>query len=415
MGHLRSNSLKYVGIALILVSAVAARAQVLRGSVTNGTTKKPVPGAEVVLLRLDKGMDEETRTKADSKGQFSFELPDSQTMRAVRARYENVNYFQPVTPGSTSVVVTVYESSPTVAGVQRTNQFVVFRAQGNELDAYEVFNLTNNSNPPRTQPAFDFYLPEGATVETAQAMREGGMALKVAPVPQSGNKYMIMYPLFPGQTHFQVVYKLPYSGNFKYQPKFAGPVGSFYVVTPKSMGFTPEAGSQYQTQDADTLAPDLKGMDLHVAKSTADDSKLAFQIAGEGLIPETNAQQAAPQSNAQNTQQEASDTRPGIGLGVPNDRPNPLTSAQPLLLLILTLFMAGGGAFVFMSSRPSTAATAQPHAQASAAPLLDALKEEMFQLETDRLQGRISGTAYDAAKAALDKTLHRAMKNRVNR
>jgi hypothetical protein len=68
-----------------------------------------------------------------------------------------------------------------------------------------------------------------------------------------------------------------------------------------------------------------------------------------------------------------------------------------------------------MSSRPSTAAAAQPHAQASAAPLLDALKEEMFQLETDRLQGRISGTAYDAAKAALDKTLHRTMKNRVNR
>jgi hypothetical protein len=37
------------------------------------------------------------------------------------------------------------------------------------------------------------------------------------------------------------------------------------------------------------------------------------------------------------------------------------------------------------------------------------MKEEIFQLETDRLQGKISAKDYESAKAALDKTLQRAV------
>ena len=41
--------------------------------------------------------------------------------------------------------------------------------------------------------------------------------------------------------------------------------------------------------------------------------------------------------------------------------------------------------------------------------LLEALKEELFQLETERLQGRISDAEYQQAKAALDLTIKRAI------
>jgi hypothetical protein len=395
-------------VAVLLVGMVAASAQVLRGTVTNGTTKKPVGGTEVVLIRLDKGMQEEARTKANARGEFSFELADNQVMRAVRSRYQNVNYIQPVLPGSSSVVVTVYESAPVLKGVERTSHLVVFRAQGSMLEGFEVFNVTNNSNPPRTQPAFDFYLPAGATIESADATREGAMTLKVGPAPQNDNKYIIPYPLFPGRTHFEVVYKLPYSGSFKYQPRFAGPEEKYYVFTPKSMGFTPDTASGYQTADAATVAGDLKGMDVHTA-TTGDENKLAFQIQGEGLIPEAPQQQSADA----NARQPGEPSGPGGGLGVPNERPNPLTNVQPWFLGLITLFMAGGGAFVFLMSRSQPVAVAKPHA--TAAPLLDALKEEMFQLEADRLHGKIAGREYEAAKSVLDKTLQRAMKNRVIR
>jgi hypothetical protein len=41
--------------------------------------------------------------------------------------------------------------------------------------------------------------------------------------------------------------------------------------------------------------------------------------------------------------------------------------------------------------------------------LLEAMKEELFQLETERLQGKISDGEYQQAKAALDLTMKRAM------
>jgi hypothetical protein len=41
--------------------------------------------------------------------------------------------------------------------------------------------------------------------------------------------------------------------------------------------------------------------------------------------------------------------------------------------------------------------------------LLEALKEELFQLEVEHKQGRISQPEYEKAKAALDQTLERAL------
>ena len=41
--------------------------------------------------------------------------------------------------------------------------------------------------------------------------------------------------------------------------------------------------------------------------------------------------------------------------------------------------------------------------------LLEAMKEELFQLEIDRQQGKISAEEYAKAKAALDETMRRAL------
>ena len=42
--------------------------------------------------------------------------------------------------------------------------------------------------------------------------------------------------------------------------------------------------------------------------------------------------------------------------------------------------------------------------------LLEALKEELFQLEVEHKQGKITQQEYEKAKAALDATLERAIK-----
>ena len=399
--------LKTASLAILLLcSALIASGQVLRGNAINGTTGKPAAGDPVVLLKLSQGMEEVAHTKTDAHGEFSFQLPDSGTMRAVRVQHEKVNYFQPVPPGTGSVTVTVYESAPAVPGVHQTSQSVIFQAQGNTIEGFAIFNVSNDSQPPRAQPGFSFYLPEGAEVQSAQAQREQGMPLRVAPVPQGDNRYTVTYTLLPGKTHFEIPYKLSYNGMLKFQPRLFGPVENFYVVTPKSMQFTPDSPSLYQATDAGNVAADLRGMDMHIASGATDEKQLAFTVAGEGMIPQTAEQQpAGAQGNGHDE-----DNRPGGGMGIPNERPNPLSSGQWAFLGVLTLFMTGGAAIVFMNSRPG--ATPAAAGQLQSAALMDALKEEMFQLEADKVQGKIKGDDYAAAKAALSKTLQRAMKKK---
>jgi hypothetical protein len=65
-------------------------------------------------------------------------------------------------------------------------------------------------------------------------------------------------------------------------------------------------------------------------------------------------------------------------------------------------------------SRPTPTATAPP-APARPSMLLEALKEELFQLEIEHKTGKITQQEYDKAKAALDGTLERAIKRETQK
>ena len=82
--------------------------------------------------------------------------------------------------------------------------------------------------------------------------------------------------------------------------------------------------------------------------------------------------------------------------------------------------MFAGGA-VYISSRSKTqialaspaVATAGAVAVGHSSALLDGLKEELFQLEMERQQGKISDQEYAKTKSALDQTLARAIKRKT--
>jgi hypothetical protein len=75
--------------------------------------------------------------------------------------------------------------------------------------------------------------------------------------------------------------------------------------------------------------------------------------------------------------------------------------------------LAGGAVYITSRSKsplPVTGPAERP-ARRSAA-LLDALKEELFQLEMEHQQGEISAEEYASAKAGLDQALGRALKRK---
>ncbi len=119
------------------------------------------------------------------------------------------------------------------------------------------------------------------------------------------------------------------------------------------------------------------------------------------------------------SQAAANDNRPGGGLGAPIDAPDPLHDYRVYLLGAFALVLVMGGALhrVAIQSpaggrrrRGGGGAGAGKQAHA----LLDAMKEELFQLELDRQQGKISAEEYAKAKSALDETMKRALARAKN-
>jgi len=425
-------------IVAFALLATFASAQTLTGTVKNSTINKPAAGDDVVLLSLGQGMEEAGRTKSDAQGNFSFKL-DGQGPHLVRVIHQGVTYHRMAPPGTTSVEVAVYDVSKKVEGIEVVADIMRFQASGGQLQVQRTFAVENSSKPPRTQMNernLEFYVPDGAKIEEAQAMTAGGQPVNSAPVPEGANaknRYSFLFPLRPGETRFEVVYTVPYTGSINIDPNLIYPVEHFVAVAPKSMGFVPANPSTYQA----TPFPGQPDANVEIAANAKPGQSAAFKLTGEGTLAQSEEEGGGGQSQGGGGTAQA-ESRPGGGLGPPIDAPPPTQKYQWWVLAGLALALITGG--VVIASRQQAAnRTARSKTKAASAleedeaeevaelssqdqvtlaraeqsrssKLLEALKEELFELEIDLKQGRISRQEYDNAKAALDQTLEHALK-----
>lgn len=412
--------MKRVALVLIVISALslAASAETIRGVVRNGTTNKPSAGDEVILKKIAAGMEDVGKTTTNSKGEFTFNAPPAEQHYLIWVKHQEVTYPKVATPGTSPIVVQVFDSSAAVKEISLQEHILALQTSpaGDSLRVDAIFTVANQSSPPRTkngQHTFDIYLPDNAKVEEATAQTAGSIPLKTPVVPDKSekNKYFFGYPLRPGQTQFRLSYSLPYNGKLSLTPKLSVPAQNMLVITPTSINLAPEDNSVY-TPRSD---PQFKNVSLYVANNLTPVSKLGFQLQGTGELPRDDANSGAGGGNAGGGQQ-AEDNRPGGGLGVPNEKPDPLHSNQWLFLGVLVVFLTAGAVYVYTSKPVEVTAAAKSGsaAQGGSSMLLEAMKEELFQLETDRLQGKITPQEYEATKAALDKTLQRAVKRQAS-
>jgi hypothetical protein len=442
-------------VILVIFSLSLAAAQTLTGTVTNGTTNKPAAGDEVILINLTNGMEVAGSTKADSAGKYSFKLSGGGP-HLIRAIHQGVTYHQMAPPGVNTADVNVYDKAAKVTGLSVTADVVRFQADSGSMQGVRLFVVSNQSSPAKTQMNehnFEFYLPPGAKVEQLQARAPNGQPIGAEATPQAEkNRYAINFPLRPGETQFQVEFTLPYTGEIKIDPKPLYPAQHFVVVIPKTMQFKAASPPSFDAMND----PNQGDSQVEVAKDTKPGQPLAFTLKGNGVITEGpgetasgsvqqgSAQQGAAQqqdqerSQAQAEAQGRDSNRPGGGLGVPIDAPDALQKYRWPILGGFALLLAIGGWVVTKrqpvaptaaasvakscpamdgSSAPprSIAATHSPSPAVAtgatkASMLLEALKEELFELEIEKKQGKITSEDYAKAREALDQTLDRALK-----
>ncbi len=421
---IRSRALPFLLTTLLCASAQLAIAESITGTVTNRTVNKPAAGDDVVLIRLSQGMQESTRTKTDARGHFSLDLPD-QGVHLVRVTHDKANYFRPAPPGTNTIDIDVFNAAARVDGI--AGEANVMRIQtdesGKALRIVQNFFVKNDSDPPKTQFSdrpFEFYLPAGAVVESSAALGPGGMAVQASPVPLGDpNHYAFIFPIRPGETRFQITYRLPYNGSFQIAPRLALATDTVAIIMPKSMTFKAGTSTPY------TPVNDEVNAQTFVARGVAPSQPLDFTVSGTGQLPR-DTQQAATAGSGDAGQAQtaggaasaATDTRPGGGLGNPIDPEganDPWAKYKWWILGALGLVLAAG-AGVLLKRSPESAPLPSRREQGfgGAAPdthggSLHALKEELFTLETDRLQGRVTEAEYMEHKAALEVVLRRVL------
>jgi hypothetical protein len=432
--------------AIISLTLASAAAQTLTGTVTNGTTNKPAAGDEVLLIEFTSGMNVAAKTQADSNGKFSFQLTGAPGPHLIRAIHQGVTYHQMAPPGVNTADVNVYDVATKVADLSVTADVLRFQADSGTMQGVRLFVVNNASSPAKTQMNdhnFEFYVPPGAKIEQVQARAPNGQPISAEAVPQADkNRYAINFPLRPGETQFQMEFTLPYSGEIKIDPKPLYPAEHLVVVLPKTMQFTAANPPSFQSMQE----PNQGDSQVEVAQHTKPGQALGFTLRGNGVItepPGETASGAAQQQDQGQDQQQpqsqgrdnrSSDNRPGGGLGVPIDAPDALQQYRWPILGGFAVLLAIGGWVVTKRQPVSSAGTASgaatsgasgnpsaalgPAAPATTAGtpmarssmLLEALKEELFQLEVEKKQGKITPADYEKARAALDQTLERALK-----
>ncbi|HZU30128.1 MAG TPA: carboxypeptidase regulatory-like domain-containing protein, partial [Candidatus Angelobacter sp.] len=81
---------------------------IVSGKVRNQTTQRPSSGDDVVLLRMEEGMQEESRTHTDANGAFSLQVEQPNAQYVVRVLHQNVNYDHTLT-GTSPFQVDVFD------------------------------------------------------------------------------------------------------------------------------------------------------------------------------------------------------------------------------------------------------------------------------------------------------------------
>lgn len=419
-----SYKLKIVGVSALFAGAmsVASCAESISGVVTNKTTNKPAANDDVVLIRLAQGMQEASRTKTDARGHYTLDVPE-QGFHLVRVTHDKANYFKPLQPNTTGAVdIDVFSAAEKVRGVVGEADVVRLQTDesGKTLRIVENFFVKNDSTPPTTQFSdrpFEFYLPPGAIVQGSAALSPGGMPVQAAPVPLGDpNHFAFIFPIRPGETRFQVSYTLPYSGSLQLQPRPVLATDTVAIMMPKSMTFKSGNGAAYSPVTEETTAQTF------VARNVSPSQPLGFTVSGTGVMPRDTAAPtaeggqpaAAADAAGAATGTAASDTRPGGGLGNPVDpgaTNDPWAKYRWWIIGGLGLALAAGAGIMLRKQPETVVGGAAPAGGIvlGGHSTLSVLKEEMFTLETERLQGKISDVEYGEHKAALEHILKRAL------
>jgi hypothetical protein len=273
---------------LVLLSAVpfstAARdANDITGSARNESRGQAAVGDRVILIRLDRGMEEESQARTGQQGAFRLHVRAPGKAYLVRVVHEGVSYDQRAYPGD-DLSIQVFDAAPRAPRVSASIEILRAGTNGNLLHVSDMYELKNESSPPVTEAGghtFDVYVPGNAKMDSVLAAGPAkiGVLIPANPVPGEPGHYTVSFPLRPGETKFAFNYDLPYEGHAVFETRLAYPLQQLAVMIPPSMKFSSRSS-------AFALLPAGRGdYQIQTANQLRAGEGPGFEVSGSGVLP----------------------------------------------------------------------------------------------------------------------------------
>jgi hypothetical protein len=406
--------------ALFLCACGATHARTaseIKGRVTDQTRAAPAAGDEVILLQLDKGMQEEARTKTDAQGNFHLAMPHTEKEYLVRVVHEGVNYDRRAEAGA-ELAMDVFDAAERVRGIRGTIEILrvgTTGPKGDLLHVSDMYEIENDSSPPLTEAGkstFEAYLPANATITSVMAAGPGklGAIITAQGVKGEPGHFTVGFPLRPGANKFAFNYDVPYDRHVAFQTRREYGVEQFAVMLPKEMKFVS------QSPAFAVLSAGNPKYRVEATKPLRAGEGPGFELSGNGELPPLQPQAQKPEATQlapwHPTTSEAVVAPPKAG---PTLTRQPAVATQEFsvvvatvvaLLAAITFTLWGVGA---AGKGSIAAAVASSHDVKRCSALSDILSQELARLDSDRLSGIISAEDYASIRQALEKTWHRAL------
>jgi len=358
--------------------------------------------------------------KSDVQGHFTLDNPSlgGQPM-LLRAVYNDIDFHQPVPPGTSQVDITVYDATRDPKAVSVISRIVFFQPNGATLTVGEEYALQNSSQPPKAYilPAgdFEFTLPENAKLDQVAAAGSAGMPIAQAPIDKGKGHFAIAFAFRPGESEVRLSYQVPYTGDaatVKILTTYGG--GRLLLVAPPTVKLTGE-GLQMAGQE--------QGMNVYERGTVS--AGAVVTVALSGTAPPLSQSAAGAPGRAENVQ--------GGDAGAIQAIPGRLDALKwPLIGGFCVLFVL---AAIFLARKPvamvvpqelqttvgkseydnkapekgQTAVGTNGDTLASldrgTATSLDSLKDQLFRLELRHQAGTISEEEYTRERAKAEQVL----------
>lgn len=196
------------------------------GTVINKTTGKPQAGATVTLYKLGSaGMESVESVKSGVGGQFHI----NQTVQGphlIQTAFDGVTYNHMLPPGSSmsGISLEVFNSSKQPGSARVARHFLIFQPSGDQMAVNEGFIFRNDGATTYDDPdggTLKFYLPtEAKGIAQVKATAPQGMPIdRAAEKTGQANVYKVDFPIKPGETDFQITYRVPYNSGAVFQGK----------------------------------------------------------------------------------------------------------------------------------------------------------------------------------------------------